>query len=176
MSCCHHHHPTRRRVLVLGAAAALLPLAACDHGPETGAVAVHWDRDTCVLCRMMISDAKFTAQVRGGPGRDLVKFDDIGCAINWLNDQPWAGDPETEIWIADHASTRERVVWLNARAAWYRRGPASPMAYNFAASATPGDGALRFEDLTGAILANAPNHICPLPAGYGRGEREGTAS
>ncbi|MCB2101537.1 MAG: nitrous oxide reductase accessory protein NosL [Rhodobacterales bacterium] len=166
--CRHGHGPSRRAVLGLIAAAAVAPLAACDDGPQTGPGAIHWDRDVCELCRMMISDPHFVAQVRGGPKRKLYVFDDIGCAINWLNDQPWAGDAETEIWVADHASTRDKVAWLDAREAWFTPGPASPMAYNYAAGTEKTDTALRFEDLTGRILSNAPNHICPVPGSQDR--------
>lgn len=136
-------------------------VAACSEEDATGPVDIIWDRDTCALCQMVISDARFAAQVRGGPKRKVEKFDDIGCAINWLNDKPWAAAPETEIWIAERHSTRERVVWLDARKAFYVREVLTPMNYGFGAEAERTPGALTFEEVTNRILTDSPNHICP---------------
>ncbi len=151
---------TRRRALGLLAGLAALPLAGCFEGNQTGPVEVHWDRDTCELCQMMISDARFVAQVRGGPRRKVYKFDDIGCAVSWLNEKPWAGDEETEIWIAEINSTRENVNWLNAREAYYFTGEMTPMNYGFSAVTHPNSSTIDFVELTNRILADAPNHIC----------------
>ena len=141
--------------------ALLLVLFACSEGEKTGPEKVHWDRDMCELCKMAISDAAYVAQVRGGPKRKLWTFDDIGCAVLWLNDQTWVADPETEIWIADRKSTRDKVIWLDARKAHYVRGSLTPMNYGFAAQSQPAEGAYTFEQVTGFILKNGPNHICP---------------
>ena len=89
----------RKLLTRLMAGFALLTLSACIGGEKSGPEDIHWDRDVCELCKMLISDPKFAAEVRGGEKRKLYKFDDIGCAVNWLNDQPWAGDAETEIWV-----------------------------------------------------------------------------
>lgn len=136
-------------------------LVACSEGEKTGPEDVHWDRDVCELCKMAISDAGFVAQVRGGPKRKLWTFDDIGCALLWLNDKPWAADPATEIWIADHRSTRDKVTWLDARKAVYVKGLLTPMNYGFAAQSEPAENAFTFEDVARAIIAGGPNHICP---------------
>jgi len=150
---------------------AVLALGACGDntsGPED----IHWDRDTCELCKMLISDHRFAAEVRGGEDRKIYKFDDIGCAINWLNDQEWAGDKTVEIWVVDYTSTRENVVWLNAREARYVGGELTPMNYGFKAVAAPvaapegaqsnGQG-IGFVEMTTQILAENPNHICLVP-------------
>jgi len=140
---------------------AVLGLSACWDENKTGPVDIHWDRDSCQLCQMLISDPRFAAEVRGGPKMSLHKFDDIGCAVNWLNDQHWAGDTATEIWVADGASTREKMVWLNAREARYVKGDLTPMNYGYTAS-SGGEG-IDFTAMTTAILANTPNHICKVP-------------
>lgn len=149
---------SRLLVLVLVAGA----LGACSDEPKTGPEEVHWDRDMCELCRMALSDASHVAEVRGGPGRKVYKFDDIGCAINWLNGKPWAAAAETEIWVADHrTSSRQKVDWLDAREAWYVTGALTPMNYGFSAQKDEAQGAVDFGRATDAVLANAPNHICP---------------
>ncbi|WP_417840242.1 nitrous oxide reductase accessory protein NosL [Terasakiella sp.] len=109
----------------------LLPflLLACNE-EKTGPVDVHYDRDMCERCRMIISEPKFVAQVRGGPNKQVWKFDDIGDAVTWLNDKPWAGDKETEIWVMDYTSGTQ---WMDARSAYFVPGYLSPMAYGFAA-------------------------------------------
>ena len=155
----------RKLLTKLIAGFALLAVSACIGGEKSGPEEIHWDRDVCELCKMLISDPKFAAEVRGGEKRKLYKFDDIGCAVNWLNDQPWAGDAETEIWVADVSSTREKMVWHNARDARYVKGRLSPMNYGYIA--TPAGEApknsIDFVALTSEILANAPNHICKTP-------------
>ncbi|MEO5336978.1 MAG: nitrous oxide reductase accessory protein NosL [Magnetospirillum sp. WYHS-4] len=140
----------------------LLVITACDGKEATGPEEIKWDRDICTLCTMAIADARFATQVRGGPKRKVFKFDDIGCAVNWLNEQPWAGDAKTEIWTADLTSTRAKVSWLDGRKAFYTPQKTSPMGYGYGAQAEPGENALSFEDLTRQLLQNGPNHICPV--------------
>ena len=151
------------RALMVGA---LLVLSACGDSEKTGPVDIHWDRDVCELCRMFISDPRFAAEVRGGEKNKIYKFDDIGCAINWLNDQHWAGDQTAEIWAAEATSTREKVIWLKAREARYVKGDLTPMNYGYSA-VMPVEGGeqvgIDFVTLTTKILADAPNHICKVP-------------
>jgi len=151
------------RTLMVGA---VLALAACWGEEKSGPVEIHWDRDVCELCRMFISDPRFAAEVRGGEKNKIYKFDDIGCAINWLNDQHWAGDEAAEIWAAEATSTREKTIWLNAREARYVKGELTPMNYGYSAVAPSQTGeqvGIDFVTLTSKILADAPNHICKVP-------------
>jgi len=158
----------QRHIMRFLAVASLVLLGACWGGEKAGPEDIHWDRDVCELCKMFISDPRFAAEVRGGEKKKLYKFDDIGCAINWLNDQEWASDKTAKIWVADSASTRENTIWLNAREARYERGELTPMNYGYSAT-SPISGApdtqpgLSFVELTAKILADAPNHICKVP-------------
>ena len=114
----------------------LLFLFACSQEPATGPAEVRWDREVCAHCSMSIGDARFAAQVRGGPGGKVYKFDDIGCAMVWLDDKPWKDDAGTEIWVADY----ENSGWLDARAAKYQLVLHSPMGYGLGAvKAAEGD-------------------------------------
>lgn len=149
-----------RRTLAL---LVLLTMAGCSDEPASGPVDVVFDRDSCALCRMMIIDPAFVAEVRGGAKRRIEIFDDIGCALNWLNSQPWAADGASEIWVAERTSTRARVVWLDARKAFFVPTPGSPMNYNMAATREAVPGALDFDTMARMLLAGKPNHICPVP-------------
>jgi len=143
------------------AAAVVFTLAGCleqDNGPQD----IHWDRDACALCGMMISDAAYVSEIRGGPKNELQKFDDIGCAMNWLNMQPWAEDPKTRIWVAEVSSSREHLTWLDARTARYIPARMTPMNYGFGAVETAVEGSIPFEQMVAAVLSNGPNNICKI--------------
>lgn len=145
--------PGQRGRLKLLAGVALLPwlapTAGCEGDPGHGPAKVHWDRDICARCNMMVSDRKYAAQVRGGPKRKAYKFDDIGCAMFWLRDQPWAEAPDTEIWVTDYRGGE----WLDARQAHYLPGKTTPMSYGFGASKEAQAGGVDFAAMRAAILA-----------------------
>lgn len=135
------------RILLLGAMA--LFLVACSRVPETGPVELKWDRDTCKRCSMAISDRHYAVQVRGGPKNQVFKFDDIGCAVHWLKDQPWGNDTAMEIWVADYRSGK----WLDARAAYYVTGKRTPMGYGYGATDEALAGSIGFDEARKQLLA-----------------------
>lgn len=135
------------RIFLLVAMA--LFLAACARAPETGPVEVKWDRDTCKRCSMAISDRHYAVEVRGGPKNQVFKFDDIGCAVHWLKDQPWGNDKAAEIWVTDFRSGK----WLDARIAHYVAGKTTPMAYGYGASGEALPGSIGFEEVRKQLLA-----------------------
>lgn len=122
-----------------------LLLVACSSDPGSGPVEVKWDRTSCERCRMVLSDHHFAAQVRyqpEGKGRTKVaQFDDIGCAILWLQEQTWKDDPRTEIWVADLNSGE----WMDARSASYVKQQRTPMEYGLGAQREAVVGALDFK-------------------------------
>lgn len=136
-----------RRELLLGAAA--LALAACSKQAE-GTEEIHYGRDTCTKCGMMISDPHFAAEIRGGPDRALYKFDDVGCAVNWLDKQAWRGDEKTDFWVMDNDGGK---TWLKALDAWYTPGAMSPMNYGFAAHGARTADAVNYLAMRAAALA-----------------------
>ena len=120
-------------------------LSACSGEQDTGPAKVRWDQNTCERCRMMLSDRNFSAQVRYFPDAKrsrVVKFDDIGCATIWLEDQKWKDDPKTEIWVTAHNNGE----WINARKATYIPINNSPMGYNLGAQAEAVPGGLNFAE------------------------------
>ncbi|HTY03441.1 MAG TPA: hypothetical protein VMC81_06910 [Rhodocyclaceae bacterium] len=133
-------------------------LAACGRGgswPE-GMVPIVWDRDTCVRCRMVISERRFAVEMRGSAQDAAFKFDDIGCAIFWQRDKaadhPWMADAATRIWVADVGSRGNEVHWLDAHGAQYI-GKTSPMGYGFGAVGQPQPGSFDYETMRQHVLA-----------------------
>lgn len=127
-------------------------LAGCDSAPETGPGVVHWDRDVCARCIMTVSDHNFSAQIRGGEeGRKtkLYFFDDIGCAVIWLNEQSWRDDPRTEIWVTDWRNGD----WIDATKAWYVTGKTTPMDFGLGAQSDSQDGAYDYDKAIGHIYS-----------------------
>lgn len=124
---------------------AWLFLSACSGDPGTGAAEVKWDRDICERCRMVLSDNLYSAQIRGGEeGKKtkVYKFDDLGCAILWLEQQEWRDDPRTEIWVNDHHTGE----WIDARTAHYVKDKITPMAYGLGAQQSAVEGSLNYAE------------------------------
>ncbi len=124
-----------------------LLLTACGE-PATGPVDVVWDRDNCDRCVMALSDRFHSAQVRGGDRHQAYHFDDLGCALLWLEEQPWKDDPKTEIWVNDHRDGS----WLNARTAHYLKLTHTPMNYGFSAQPEAGEGSIDFNRAREAVF------------------------
>ncbi len=122
-----------RRALGIGLVSLVaMLLLACSGDKGTGPVEVKWDRDACTRCRMVLSDRLHAAEVRGGPAgqrTEVHKFDDFGCAVLWLDDQPWKNDPRTEFWVIDYKTGK----WIDAKKATYVEGHNTPMAYGLGA-------------------------------------------
>ena len=128
-----------------GLLAPLLLLAACGADPGSGPLEARWDRATCERCRMVLSDRNHSAQVRitRPDARSKVRFfDDIGCAVIWLDAQtaeiPDA--PATEIWVNDWRSG----AWIDARDATYVPGQTTPMGYGLGAQTESVPGGLDY--------------------------------
>jgi len=87
-----------------------------------------WDRVSCELCKMALSDRRYSSQVIDHLGRPYY-FDDIGCAILWLNAQGWKSG--ARIWVNDFKTSQ----WIDAEEAnWIYGDPKTPMGYGFAAT------------------------------------------
>lgn len=149
---------SRRSLLSGGAAAlsgALSPwlLGGCTpKGGTTGLVAIQWDREPCTQCGMALSDRRFAVQVQGGPGNQHHNFDDIGCAITWLAARQWPTEPAPRLWVAA-LDSRGEPRWLDAAAAGYLEGHASPMGYGFGAVDHAEPGSIGFPQLRERVLA-----------------------
>ena len=101
----------------------------CDTKIDVSPKKVHWDRDMCERCKMVLSDRKFSAQVMNpSNGRNYV-FDDIGCAILWFKENKIEWTEQAVIWVND----AKTGAWIDARKAFYDVVNITPMAYGFGA-------------------------------------------
>ena len=141
-------------------AAVTLLLAGCSDEPATGPVPIKYGRDTCDFCRMVISDPRHAAQIRGGPGHKAYKYDDLGEGLLHLARQSWKDDADVEIWVMDMTTGK---TWLEARKAFYVPVRQSPMGFNYGAIAEPKPGALSFEEFRKTSAKSAAAAFCATP-------------
>jgi hypothetical protein len=139
------------------ALAAVVFLTACSSGPDTGPGEVRWDKVSCERCIMSVSDRHFSAQIRGGPPERKTRlyfFDDLGCAVLWLQEQSWRDEPRNEIWVTD-AKTGQ---WLDARTAHYDTGFVTPMDFGLGAGPADSKGVLNFEQAVQEVRDREARH------------------
>jgi len=139
-------------------------LSGCSGQDATGPVEVRWDRDTCTRCAMAVSDRYSAAQVRGAPAGQATRvytFDDIGCAVIWLDGQSWKDDARTEIWVAEMHTGN----WIDARTAQYVTGKITPMDYGLGAQREALPGSLDFTQAMKHIYAKK-SHGHPHVTGH----------
>ena len=107
----------------------LLLSTGCTKKNSNGIEEVHWDRDMCQRCQMVLSERKFAAEIINPKTGKAYKFDDIGCAVLWLKEEhiPWA--KSAKIWVVDAKSGK----WIDARGAKYTDDAITPMAYGISA-------------------------------------------
>ena len=130
---------------------AIVAFTGCSKKQSGGIEDIHWDRDMCERCKMVISERKYAAEVVNPTNGKAYKFDDIGCAVLWLKEEhiPWAN--KAKIWVTDAKSGK----WLDAKTAKYTDDSITPMAYGIAAFGSDtfpkGHKALRFEEIVKKI-------------------------
>jgi len=101
----------------------------CKEKSKTDAIEVHWDRDMCARCVMVVSDRHNTTQVRNPNNGKTYMFDDIGCMVLWFRDHKQSWKDQAKIWITDAKTGK----WIDARKAFYDTTTITPMAYGFSA-------------------------------------------
>ncbi|MBI4397946.1 MAG: nitrous oxide reductase accessory protein NosL [Candidatus Omnitrophica bacterium] len=90
---------------------------------------VLYGKDTCQVCRMIISEERFTTAIKN-ESRTLYKFDGIGCLIKFIKENPTAG---RQVWVHDFNTQK----WCEAEQAVFVKGKdvITPMADGLAAFA-----------------------------------------
>jgi len=131
----------------------LMSLTGCEERSKTDVAKVHWDRDMCARCVMVVSDRQNTTQVRDPKTGKKYMFDDIGCTILWFQEEKIEWKDQAIIWITD-LSTGE---WIDARTAFYDTENITPMAYGFSAHKTKatikeGQEIVGFEELSKRVI------------------------
>lgn len=112
--------------------AIIIVFSGCEKKITTDLHKVHWDRDMCKRCVMVISDRKHAVQVINPKTGRSYMFDDIGCWVLWVKDENIKWEDNATIWITDANSGK----WINAKTAFYDTNNITPMAYGFMAHKT----------------------------------------
>lgn len=144
----------RRKFLQGTAGLVFIPLlSACEKKDPLGPQEIHWDRDQCDRCKMVISERNFVAQVINKQTQKAYKFDDIGCVPLWFKEENISWKENAIIYVAD----MHTKAWLDARTAQYTTENITPMAYGFGAHSPKekiedGKEVVNFEELTRRVL------------------------
>lgn len=110
----------------------MILISGCDTKIDLSPKKIHWDRDMCERCKMVLSDRNFSAQVINPSNGKSYVFDDIGCAILWFQENNIEWKEKAVIWVND----AKTGAWIDARKAFYDVANITPMAYGFGAHAT----------------------------------------
>jgi len=113
-------------VLLLGILV-LFSMNGCEKTSKTAVSEVHWDRDMCSRCVMVISDRQNTVQVINAKTGKKNVFDDLGCMVIWSQENSL--NLKDKIWVNDVISGE----WIDAKEAFYDAGNITPMGYGFSA-------------------------------------------
>jgi copper chaperone NosL len=96
----------------------------------------------------------------GATDEALVKFDDIGCAIHWLDNAKWSDAAIAEFWVMD---SEDGTTWLEARKAGFLGGRCLAMDYGHAAIRELRAGTIDYNRMKAAVLAMGLSSRCPPP-------------
>jgi len=118
-----------KTLFLLSALLLTLSFTGCEKKSTTAVAEVHWDRDMCARCVMVVSDRVNTVQVRNPDTGKTYMFDDLGCAVLWFEEENVGWKDKAVIWINDNQTGK----WINARTAFYDADNITPMDYGFAA-------------------------------------------
>ncbi len=108
----------------------LVFLFACSSGPDYSPRKINFDRDVCAMCKMGLTDQKYSVQAINNYG-EVLWFDDIGCLVEMMKTDKWKNfaKDSVKIWIGD----AETGKWIDATKAYYRFGDRTPMGYGYGA-------------------------------------------
>ena len=126
----------RHFFLLLTLTFSILSFSGCDKKTvSTQPAEVHWDRDMCTRCAMVVSDRDNTTQVINPANGKVYMFDDIGCMVLWFDNEKIPWKDKAVIWITDAKTGK----WIDARTAYYDTENITPMAYGFSAHKSKDD-------------------------------------
>jgi nitrous oxide reductase accessory protein NosL len=112
---------------------ALLLLTGCkERADPSSPKKVHWDRDMCERCKMVLSDRRYAVEIINPKSGKAYYFDDIGCGVLWLEEEriPWADS--AKIWVKESGDDKADG-WIDAEKALFVGDALTPMAYGFGA-------------------------------------------
>ena len=97
------------------------------------------------FCNMTIKDITYSAQVVL-PNNDTLFFDDIGCLVLWLKDQP--NKEKIVLWVWAKDVNR----YIDAKKAWYSLIESTPMHYGFGAYKIKQTNYINFDTMNNKML------------------------
>lgn len=106
-----------------------LLFSGCESSAGTDPAKLHFDREICERCRMIISDRKHAAQVINPQNAKRYFFDDIGCVELWFKEKEIAWANEAIIYVTDY----DTGAWINARTAFWSTEHFTSMSYGLVA-------------------------------------------
>ena len=123
-----------RKIILL--AILVISFLGCEKEQTNGPHKIHYDRDMCAECKMVISDRNYAVQVVNVEKNKAYNFDDIGCAIIWMmqNDAKWLDD--AKLYVAD----QKTAELIEAKNVYWAKGFTTPMDFGFAAFKTKPEG------------------------------------
>ena len=108
----------------------MFSFSGCEKAQESGAHDVHFDRDVCVECNMVISDRAYAAQLVDTRHNKAYMFDDIGCLVLWMDANPQEWFDTAAIYVAD----TETSAFIDAKRAYWTLGNTTPMDFGLSAT------------------------------------------
>lgn len=100
-------------------------LSGCSQKIDTAPQEPVWDRTVCEHCHMILSDRHFAAQIVDPTTGKHHFFDDLGCALVWL-------DQQKDSWVAKaiiYATTVDTGKWVDVKKAVIAKPFVTPMSY-----------------------------------------------
>lgn len=126
----HAHSWTRGRLSTVLCALIAVVAVACGGESKAGPPEIHYGRDACDQCHMIISEARYAAAYRDRNGDPFV-FDDIGDMALHAT-KAGVADSMTA-WVHDYNTEK----WIEAKPAWYVRSSIqTPMGHGIVAFGT----------------------------------------
>jgi copper chaperone NosL len=132
---------TRRRMAVGGLA---LAASACASGPQ-----IAFGSDSCVECRMLITDRRFGAALLTPTGKSLP-FDSIDCLLEYMHDHP---DLDLGVWVI--TADRPGTLVAAEDAKFVQDGVLRPPMGNFVAYASASGTTLSWGEIRGSVVTHA---------------------
>lgn len=131
----------------------LFGFTACEKKNPTELHSVHWDRDMCERCKMVVSDRQHAAQVINPATKRSYMYDDMGCAILWFDEEKIEWADKAKIWVTDISTGK----WIDARTALYDTNNITSMAFGFGAhennsTVKSGEEIINFEEMSKRIF------------------------
>jgi len=104
-----------------------LPLSGCKTDPEP----INYGHDECEFCRMLITDKRYGSEIVTDKGK-VLKFDEVGCMIEYAMVKNFIGDANQKFLVTDFASPGP---FMDANSAFYVENEnfRSPMGLNVSA-------------------------------------------